>query len=66
MTLKQYLEVKALSLAQFAEKIGVKRNSISRYVHGRVPDPPTVIAIYRETRGAVAPNDLYDLPKVRR
>jgi hypothetical protein len=46
-----------------AEKLGVSYPSAYRYIYQcRLPDQKHIIAIYILTRGAVQPNDFYDLP----
>lgn len=62
MKLRQWLADQGLSQAAFAERIGRAQQSVARYCAGRVPDPDAMAAIARETAGAVAPNDFYDLP----
>ena len=60
MTLKQYLERHGISQEAFAEKIGVKRLSVARYIHnGRVPRPAIAKRIVKATKGAVQLKDLY-------
>lgn len=68
MKLADYIEKKKLSAAAMADKIGVPRHTMERYLAGRLPVPEFVVAIYRATDGRVQPNDFYDLPprQVRR
>lgn len=61
MTLSDYLAANALSLGQFARRIGAKNaRTVQRYVKGaRTPSPAMMAAIARETGGQVRPNDFF-------
>lgn len=61
MTLADYLLHHDESGNKFAERIGVPAITVQRYLKGRVPAPRVMEAIYRETAGAVQPNDFYRL-----
>lgn len=62
MTLEQYLEREAISLAEFARRIGAKNaRTVQRYVKGlRRPSMPMMDKITRETGGAVQASDYLD------
>jgi hypothetical protein len=65
MKLQQWLEKEGVSVAALAKKIGVAKWTLNRYViTNRVPAPRVVVALYKATRGAVQPNDFYQLPRV--
>ncbi len=61
MKLKEYLKKNKLTIAAFADSIGLAPFSVERYVKGRLPQPDAMVSIFRETKGAVAPNDFYPL-----
>lgn len=61
MRLERYLREKDISVAEFAKSVGILRTSAYRYLYGYVPTRRVVEEIYRITRGAVQPNDFYDL-----
>ncbi|MEW5729989.1 MAG: helix-turn-helix transcriptional regulator [Pseudomonadota bacterium] len=63
MKLKTYLAQTGTSAAEFGRRIGVtNRQTMSRYVAGsRIPKPELMALIFRETGGAVQPNDFFDL-----
>ncbi len=49
-------------MAGFAQKVGTTGATICRIINNRVvPRRDLMAAIYRETRGAVTPNDLVQL-----
>lgn len=61
MQLSQYLQEQGLTLRQFASQIGVANAGvISKYLAGRVPKPPILQKIVRETGGKVSPADFYE------
>ena len=65
MDLQTYISLKGMSQEQFAQRIGVKQKSVSRYAAGeRVPHPKIMSDIYSATNGAVEPNDFYELRKL--
>ena len=65
MDLQTYISLKGMSQEQFAQRIGVKQKSVSRYAAGeRVPHPKIMADIYSATNGAVEPNDFYELGKL--
>jgi transcriptional regulator with XRE-family HTH domain len=65
MDLQTYISLKGMSQEQFAQRIGVKQKSVSRYAAGeRVPHPKIMSDIYSATGGAVEPNDFYELGKL--
>lgn len=64
MKLLDYLEQNEMTDAEFAELIGVKRQSIYRYRTGeRMPEWPIVARIMQVTEGQVTANDF--LPVAR-
>jgi DNA-binding transcriptional regulator YdaS (Cro superfamily) len=63
MTLDQWLSTpRLLPAADFARLCGASPAAVSRWRRGMMPAPHHMRAIYRVTRGAVRPNDFYDLP----
>jgi|TARA_R100000008_G_scaffold67408_1_gene44459 transcriptional regulator with XRE-family HTH domain len=65
MDLQSYMATKGLSEKQFAQRIGVKQGTVSRYAtRDRVPHPKIMADIYSATGGAVEPNDFYELPRL--
>ena len=65
MDFQTYISLKGMSQEQFAQRIGVKQKSVSRYAAGeRVPHPKIMSDIYSATDGAVEPNDFYELGKL--
>lgn len=60
MTLLEYLKVKGLTEAQFAERVNLSQSAINRYCRGlRLPDKDAMPAIINGTDGAVQPNDFF-------
>ena len=59
MTLAQYLKREGLTDAQFAERVGVERSTITRLRGGQRPSANTLIAIMEETGGEVTANDFF-------
>lgn len=58
MKLAEYLSTRKISFADFADRIGVKRQSVYRYAaEERSPDNKTMKAIIEATEGAVTPYD---------
>lgn len=65
--LLKWLRHHDLTPAQFADCLGVNRTLVHRWVNdGAIPTPDKMRALYRFTHGEVAPNDFYDLPRIRR
>jgi len=63
MRLGQYLEESGEKPGTFAERIGVKRLAIYRYIRGtRRPAHHIIGRIAAATDGAVTANDFYDDP----
>lgn len=61
MKLAEYLALKEITHAAFAEKIGTTQATVSRYASGaRLPRPAVLDRIKRVTGGAVTANDFYD------
>jgi transcriptional regulator with XRE-family HTH domain len=62
MTLQQYLEETGTSRTQFAERIGVKYETVRRYLDGsRIPDRRRMAQIALATGGNVTANDFFAL-----
>lgn len=61
MRLAAFLAKKNLSEAQFARLVEAPRSSVHKWLNGTVPSVRHMRAIYRETDGAVSPNDFYGL-----
>lgn len=62
MTLKDWLAENEVSRAEFGRRIERSIEAVRRYETGeRVPDKETMSRIFRETDGAVTPNDFFDL-----
>ena len=60
MKLKDWLDREKISPAVFAERIGTGPVAVYRYLNGvRTPKPAIMLAIQRETGGAVTPADFY-------
>ena len=58
MQLQQYLEETQTKVSAFAALIGVRPNTVHRWLRrGRTPDVSQMRSVYRATRGAVQPND---------
>jgi transcriptional regulator with XRE-family HTH domain len=61
MTLPEYLREAQLSQAQFAARIGVRRQLVQRYVKGRIPEAKIMARIALATGGRVTANDFYGM-----
>jgi transcriptional regulator with XRE-family HTH domain len=61
MTLREYLEEAQLSQAQFARRIGVRRQLVQRYVKGRIPEKEILEKIALATGCKVTANDFYGI-----
>ena len=63
MKLSEHMKANGLTLAAFAEMIGVSgAKAVHRYALGqRMPTPEVMRRIVAATDGAVQPNDFYDL-----
>jgi transcriptional regulator with XRE-family HTH domain len=58
MTLKEYFEITGLKKTFFAEKIGVCRQLLSVWIHGKkMPRLETIMKIEEATGGKVKPKD---------
>lgn len=69
MKLKAWRKEQSLTQVALAEKLCCSQTTISLIEAdsggeraGQIPDRGLMVRIYRETRGAVTPNDFYDLP----
>lgn len=61
MRLKTYLHLNKLSVAAFAERIGMSPSVVCRYSNGRIiPRPGVMQRIYDVTGGQVTFADFYD------
>jgi transcriptional regulator with XRE-family HTH domain len=62
MDLRRYLDASDISVADFAETLGVTVQAVHRYCNGdRIPKRDVMDRILRATRGAVQPNDFFTL-----
>ncbi len=62
MKLKDWLKVKGITGKEFAKKLSVDEQTVSRYCVGkRIPDPDIMRRIAELTAGAVMANDFYEL-----
>ena len=57
MKLKNYLETKKLTQAEFGKMIGASQTTVNRYLNGRWPSREAALAIQQATKGRVMPND---------
>lgn len=58
MRLPEWLRANGVSQVAFARRIGTSAASVTRYCGGnRMPRPAQLVAIDRETKGAVTAND---------
>lgn len=63
MTLAEYLRTHDLKAAEFARRVGVSRQNISRWSLGQVlPRPEEMKRIQEATGGQVMPNDFFAAP----
>ena len=60
MKLKDYLAKKRISQADFAKKLGIKQQSISRYLQGLPPKRIIAYKIVNLTGGEVRLMDLWE------
>jgi hypothetical protein len=64
MTLKEWLDWKGLSHAQFGARIKRTAEAVRRYAAGdRIPDRETMPRIVKETEGHVTANSFFDIPE---
>lgn len=67
MRLAEWRKQQGLKQWELAERLGCSQPFISlieRADDGQVPSREWMVKIYQLTRGAVAPNDFYDLPPI--
>ena len=67
MRLAQWRKEKGWTQQELADALGIAQGTVSqieRYGATQVPSPETILAIYKVTRGDVAPNDFYPLPPI--
>lgn len=66
MRLADWRKAEGLKQSELADRIGVTQASISYLERARcrpqIPSHELMVRIYRLSKGAVAPNDFYDLP----
>jgi transcriptional regulator with XRE-family HTH domain len=65
MRLVEWRRQEGLSQVELADRLGCDQSYVSLIERGepeRMPRRDMMVKIYRVTRGAVAPNDFYDLP----
>ena len=66
MHLRRYLASLGISVATFADTIGVTVQAVHRYVNGeRIPNRDVMERIAAATQGKVQPNDFYSVPPSR-
>jgi anhydro-N-acetylmuramic acid kinase len=64
MKLRAYRSIVNLTQKQMARRLGVTELSVIKYEAGtNIPSRDVMLRIYEETRGAVAPNDFYELKR---
>lgn len=62
MDLEKFLINNDISVATFAQNVGVTRPAIYNYIHGKkIPSRRVMQAIYKATKKAVTPNDFYGI-----
>lgn len=62
MRLKDWLKINGITGKEFAKKLSVDEQTVSRYCVGkRIPDPDVMRRIAEHTSGAVTANDFYGL-----
>lgn len=67
MTLRDWLDARGVTIAEFALRIGRTSESVRRYANGdRIPDKETMPLIAAETGGDVTANDFFGIPPKRR
>jgi hypothetical protein len=66
MKLRQYATDQGLSAPSVRKQLQLRStNSVYRYYRGdAIPASPIMIRIFVWSRGAVTPNDFYDLPEL--
>lgn len=63
MQLAAYLKAHAIDDETFAGQIGCDRSTVWRLRNGSKPSPTLMETIAQKTKGAVLPNDFFDLPE---
>jgi transcriptional regulator with XRE-family HTH domain len=62
MTLQNWLHKQKLTVAQFAQSIGVQKVTVYRWLYGhRIPSPAMMRLVMEATDGAVTANDLLEV-----
>jgi len=65
MQLRQYFAERGVTVADFADAIGVSVQTVYRYVHGeRLPRRQIMDRIVYETGGEVRPDDFFLVPTI--
>lgn len=60
MDLRRYLDANDISVADFADMLGVTVQAVHRYINGdRIPRREVMDRIVRSTVGRVTPNDFF-------
>lgn len=62
MRQRDYRYQHKISVATFADSIGVSEVAAWRYENGRVPEAAVMARIIATTAGAVTANDYFDMP----
>jgi DNA-binding transcriptional regulator YiaG len=63
--LKRYLREHRLVAPEFARLVQTQPDAVRKWIkRDRLPGPESMKAIFKVTKGAVQPNDFYDLPKL--
>jgi len=63
MKLRKYLDSEKISVADFAESIGVGQAAVYAWLAGKkYPSPPAMERIAQTTKNKVQPNDFYNFP----
>ena len=63
MQLGNWRRFEGLTQQELADRLGCIVTTVARYESGaRIPGPAVMVQIFQLTRGAVQPNDFYDLP----
>lgn len=62
MKFRDWLKQVGYTQAEYGRLKGKPQQTIARYCADRIPDRQMMVTIYRDSHGAVTPNDFYDLP----
>jgi hypothetical protein len=62
MRLRDYLTTHSLTNVEFGSKVELTGEAVRRYANGdRIPSREAMRRIFDETKGAVTPNDFFDI-----